>query len=272
MLSKSALDDSAALDYKAQSQRHNNVESGYQKNWSKQCHLQLDRKSQGSNRNLAFRNCTFSKPKMAITEILRYTSNAAVNDNTIRESIEALKESKRARHESLGVGITDKTAVQITAEWDDDHQIHPGWSHIADNVKEYLGEPKHVFHATLNEPFFGSDGPGTSNVIEFAANYFPRSKFTPEFKKQIEADFLKFDKICSPGLRGSAGLSYGWVAEEAGHEGIEEEKAVCFLIVRGWESFEHFQKGTKSKEFEEAAPILFAWEAPHEIVSVRIHT
>ena len=151
---------------------------------------------------------------MVVTEILSYGSKAAPNDTIIREAIEALRESKRARHESLGTLISDSSAVQILAEWDDDHEIHPGWSHITDNVNDYVGQPSTIIHVNLNEAALGPDGPATANVVEFAANYFPVSKATPEFKQQIEADFIKFDKTAIKGLKGSSGLSYGWVSEE----------------------------------------------------------
>lgn len=205
---------------------------------------------------------------MVVTEILRCGSKAVPNDTIIREAIEALRESKRARHESLGTLVSDSSAVQITAEWEDDHEIHPGWSHITDNVKDYIGQPNSIIHISLNEPALGPDGPGTANVVEFAASYFPVSQATPEFKKQIEADFLKFDRTAIKGLKGASGLSYGWVSEEQDHQDISGEKAACFLIMRGWESFSHFEAGTQSPEFKEAAPILFSWGAPFEMVSL----
>lgn len=207
---------------------------------------------------------------MVVTEFLRYPSRAAKDDTIIKETIEALKESKRARHESLGVVVGDNTAVQITAEWDDDHQIHPGWSHLADNVEQYIGQPTTVFHAALNNPVLGPDGPGTAGVMEFAANYFPVSKTTAEFRAQINGDFAKFDKIFSKGMKGASGVAYGWVTEAEEHPDISGEKAACFLIVRGWDSYGDYEAGIKTEQYKEAMPNVLKWEAPHEIVSFRV--
>ena len=210
---------------------------------------------------------------MAITEIIRFGSKASPNshseqrvDNaTIQEAIEALRESKRARHEMLGTEVQDQTAVQMTAEWDDFHQTHAGTSPIVDNVRSYLGDPSNIFHVELSQPILGPDGAGTSNVVEFAANYFPTASFSPDLQKKIEEDFLRFDEICVKGLKGNSDSSHGWVQEEQTRDG---EKMKCFIIVRGWESMDHFVQSTKSEAFSEAIPILYAWNAPYEIVSV----
>ena len=215
---------------------------------------------------------------MVVTEIIRFGpkpasnshSSAPADNATIQEAIEALRESKRARHESLGTDVKDQTAVQITAEWDDDHQVHLGSSAIVDSVYEYLGQPSSVVHVVLNQAALGPDGPATASVIEFAANYFPISRITPDFKDQIEADFVRFDKICKTGFKGDSGLSYGWVLEEQNHGNIRDENVACFLIIRGWESLQHYQQSVATEAFKEAIPILLAWNAPHEIVSVRV--
>lgn len=209
---------------------------------------------------------------MPVTEIIRFESSPSIEDDAIREAIETLRESKRARHENLGVEVQQPNAVQITAEWDEDHQVHPGSSSITDSVKPYLGTPRSVFHVTFNQPAFGPDGAATSSVIEFAANYFPVSRLTPEYMRKIHDDFLEFDRICKEGLKGSGGMSYGWVHEEQDHPSVKDEMVKCFLITRGWESFEHFQRSTETEAVKKALPILFAWNAPHEIVRVSNET
>lgn len=139
-------------------------------------------------------------------------------------------------------------------------------SPFVSSVRSSCGEPHNVSHVAFNRSAFGPEGPATANVVEFAQNYFPASRVTPEFQKKIEADFLKFDEICRKGIKGNAGLAFGWVLEKQDHEDIKGENARCLLVMRGWESMGHFEEFVRTDTFQEAIQILLAWNAPYEMV------
>ncbi|RQM04648.1 hypothetical protein DH86_00003757, partial [Scytalidium sp. 3C] len=88
------------------------------------------------------------------------------------------------------------------------------------------------------------------------------SRKTPEFRKQIKEDFLKFDEIYSKGATGNSSLAFGWLLEEQEHDENKGEKASCFFVIRGWESMDHFEQSVKHDAYKEAIPLLFAWNAP----------
>jgi len=188
---------------------------------------------------------------MAIIDITHIEGSPSSIDETIQKAVKSLQEQS-PRHFTIGTQIQDTSAVQITSEW------------ASPNLSPSIGQS---FHVALNRSAFGSDGPATANVVEFAQSYFPASRVTPEFQKQIEQDFLRFDEICSRGAEGDLGLAFGWVQEEQQHEEVVGEKAKCFLVIRGWESMAHFERLVKHDAYKEAIPILFAWKVPFKMVS-----
>lgn len=217
---------------------------------------------------------------MTVTEIIQFTTNNLLNeqtntDSTADDASTALKAAKGPEQYVFGKHIQDQNAVQITSEWEGvqdytNFKDTPEFKNFVGSVHSSYGEPQEVYHVGLNRSAFGPDGPATANVVEYAQSYFPAPRVTPEFKQQIEEDFLRFDEIVKREVKGDLGLAFGWTLEELEHEGIEG-KAKSFIILRGWESMERFEQLVKSDAFKEAGPILFAWKAPFKMVSVCFH-
>ncbi|KFZ11349.1 hypothetical protein V501_04807 [Pseudogymnoascus sp. VKM F-4519 (FW-2642)] len=189
-----------------------------------------------------------------------------IND-TIQNAANALKGVKIPQYFALGTQVQDKRSVQITSEWDGiqnytNLEATSEYSSFTDSVCNSCGKPDDIFHVVLSRPAFGSDRPVAAPVVEFVQSYFPESRVTPEFQRGIEEDFARFDKIYKKGVKGDLGLSSGWVLEEQEHENIEDEKAKCFIIARGWESMDCFEQSVQNDAYKEAIPILFAWNAP----------
>ncbi|KAF8856374.1 hypothetical protein BDZ45DRAFT_727537 [Acephala macrosclerotiorum] len=130
------------------------------------------------------------------------------------------------------------------------------------SLRSFYGEPYSIFHVTLDRSAFGSDGPATANVVEYVQTYFPASRVTPEFQKQVEEDFFRFDEIYSKGAKVSVSWAFGWVLEEQEHEDIKGEKARSFFVTSGWESMDHFEQSVKNDAYKKAIPLLLAWNAP----------
>lgn len=218
---------------------------------------------------------------MAVTEIIHFGAEPLLDahaprttvDDTIQKAVKALKGLKTPQHFVLGTQVQDKGAVQITSEWDGvqdyvNFETTPEFSSFIRSVRSFCGEPNNIFHVALDRSAFGPDGPATANVVEFVQTYFPASCVTPEFQKQVEEDFLRFEEIYSKGTKGDVGLAFGWVLEEQEHENIKGEKAKCFFVTRGWESMDHFEQSVKNDAFEKAIPLLLAWNAPWKMVGV----
>lgn len=218
---------------------------------------------------------------MAVTEIIHFGAESSLDvraprktgDDTIQKVIEAIGEAKGPPHFALGTQIQDERAVQITLEWEGvqnyiNFDTTSEFDSFIRTVRNFYGEPQRILHVALSRSAFGPDGPATANVVEFAQSYFPASGATPEFQKQVEVDFLTFNEIYSTGAKGDLGWAFGWVLEEQEHENIKDEKAKCFLVMRGWESMGHFEQSVKTEAYKEAIPLLFAWNAPFKMVGV----
>ncbi|OBT49502.1 hypothetical protein VE04_10032, partial [Pseudogymnoascus sp. 24MN13] len=128
----------------------------------------------------------------------------------------------------------------------DSHALRTTINDTIQNAAIALKGPDDIFHVVLSRPAFGSDGPVAAPVVEFVQSYFPASRVTPEFQRGIEEDFARFDKIYKKGVKGDLGLSSGWVLDEQEHENIEDEKAKCFIIARGWESMDCFEQSVQN--------------------------
>jgi hypothetical protein len=205
---------------------------------------------------------------MALIEIIHFSTKA---EDTIQKAANALKGLKHPQHFALGTQIQNNSTIQITTEWSSVQdlatlQATPEHKSFINSVRNFCGNPDAIFHVPLPHSAFSPDGPATAPVVEFVQSYFPASRATPEFQKQIEEDFVRFDGIYREGVKGELGWAFGWVAEELEHEGVEG-KARCFLVMRGWESMECFEESVKHDKYKEAIPILFAWGAPWKMVS-----
>ncbi|KFX85856.1 hypothetical protein V490_09363 [Pseudogymnoascus sp. VKM F-3557] len=201
---------------------------------------------------------------MALIEIIQFS---AESQNTIQKAANVFKGVKHPQHFALGTQVQNNNTIQITTEWSDAQdlatlQATPEHKSFITGVRNSCGALDSIFHVPLTRSVFGPDGPGTAPVVEFVQSYFPTSRATPEFQKRIEEDFVRFDGIYREGVKGELGWAFGWVIEEQEHEGIEGEKAKCFLVMRGWESMSCFEESVKHDKYKEAIPILFAWGAP----------
>lgn len=197
---------------------------------------------------------------MAAIDIIQVHTNSSL-DVGIRKALENV----RATH--LGTVIQDKATTQITTDWDPDQQDSSAVRELKLLLKSE--QPATSFHVTLNQPAFGSDGPAVANVVEFAQSFFPASKVTPEFKRQIEQDFLTFESIYTRnGVNGSTSSAFGWVLEEQDHEDIKGEKAASFIVLRGWEAMRYFELSLETEAYKEAISILFGWKAPFKMVGL----
>ncbi|KAF2124338.1 hypothetical protein P153DRAFT_301958 [Dothidotthia symphoricarpi CBS 119687] len=178
-----------------------------------------------------------------------------------------------ARHVVFCTHVQDKSAVQIMSEWNNDQNNvaleHPSKSStFVASMHHSFGSPASTFHVSFSQSMFGLGGPASANVIENVQIYFPTSQVTPEFQKQIEQDFAKFNEIVMRGSQGDVGLATGWVQEEQEHKDITEEKAKCFFVIRGWESMAYIEELTKQEVYKEAIPLLLAWNAPFKLVRI----
>lgn len=106
-----------------------------------------------------------------------------------------------------------------------------------------------------------------AQIVEYIQNYFPKSRVDQAFKTKIEADFDRFYGSVKD-APGSKGVVYGWTMDDLFHEEIEGDSAVCFFVLRGWDSMGHFQQGMDTEAFRNNIGSLLAWKAPYELVSM----
>ncbi|KAH8703017.1 hypothetical protein BGW36DRAFT_354456 [Talaromyces proteolyticus] len=203
---------------------------------------------------------------MVVTEIIDFGGEPLNVKNLIRKVAVALEGVKNSQHIAFGTKVQENGA-QILSEWDGAQDgTNPSriqeYSSFINSVRSSGGELQSLYHVALNRSAFGTDGPATGNMIEYVQNYFPASRVTPEFRKRVEDDFLKFDEIYTKEVRVDTSVAYGWVLEEQDHENVKGEKARCFLVCRGWESMDHFEQSVKTDAYKKAIPILLAWNAP----------
>ncbi|MCJ1442629.1 MAG: hypothetical protein MMC23_003126 [Stictis urceolatum] len=212
---------------------------------------------------------------MAIAQIIHFGGKPSIDlhapyataNGTIKKAIEALKEAKTPQHFVLGTHVQDKSAVQIISEWANvqdysNFETTPEFESFISSVRGSLGAPSNILHVDLDRPALGPNGPATANVVEYVQTHFPASQATPEFRKQIEDDFLRFEEAFRNGVKGHLGMALGWVMEEQEHGSIEGEKAKCFFVARGWESMGDFESFMKTEACKKSLPILLGWKAP----------
>jgi hypothetical protein len=192
-------------------------------------------------------------------------------DDAIRNTLEAFDGIQTPQKYTLGTQVGEKGSIQIMSDCDgvQDYKnlkATPELGPLVKALSNFYGEPQHSFHVALNRSAFGADGLAAAKVVEFVQNYFPASRITPHFAKQVEEDFLRFDDIYSKDAQGNLTLAFGWVLEDQEHENIIGEKAKCFFIARGWESMDHFEQSVKTDAYKKAIPLLFAWNASWKMV------
>ena len=210
---------------------------------------------------------------MAVIQIIQLGADSSLDQHTssttlddkIKKITKALEGVKNPQHFVLGIQIQDKNAIQLTSERTGVEDSSDFETFIK-SVSTACGEPRSIFHVSLDRPAFGANGPATANVVEYVQVSFPTSLATPEFQRKIEGDFSRFEEIFRVAAKGDLGLAVGWVLEEQEVEEIEGENAKCFFVVRGWESMERFEESVRHDAYTEAAQILFAWNAPFKMV------
>jgi len=210
---------------------------------------------------------------MTVTQIIHFRApSASEADAAAHAAVKALKGAKAPENYVLGTQTQDKRNLQLTSEWHDPKAESSAEANTyRETVIKTLGNPDKMFHVTFKDgqSAFDNKGPMSSPLVEFVQIYFPASKINESFRNKIEKDFNKFNDMCAKALKGSGGLTYGWVMEELEHKDVKKEKAKCFFVARGWEGMQYFEEAVKSEEYKEAIGILLAWEAPWELWHVK---
>ena len=120
------------------------------------------------------------------------------------------------------------------------------------------GQPSRItFHCSPWQP----GETASANVVEMVQNYFPSSRVTSQFQEDVQAAFLQFNETFLSQAVGNIGCSYGWMEGEVKHVGVSEEKARCFVLVRGWRSRDDFKSSTETEAYKKAIPLLLRLEA-----------
>lgn len=197
---------------------------------------------------------------MSTIKVIQFASPSSA---TLDKAKQAFEDATNKDKIVLGVLVQDNNIVQITSEI-----TNASHATAVDRSLTVMGEPSRHFHVSLSQPAFGNNGPLTANVVEYVENYFPASRVTPDFQKQIETDFLRFDSIYRDCAEGATDFAFGWVDEEQKHADLKDEKAKVFFIARGWRDMYSFQRTLEQKAYKEAIPILFLWGVPFNMVSI----
>jgi hypothetical protein len=185
---------------------------------------------------------------------------------TIEQAISRLASQGHNSNIVAGVGTQDPKLFQVVSEWEN-ASASAAFTKEMQSITEL--QQRHLHHIDVDQSILRSDGPAAAPLVEYVQSWFPVSRLNAEFKQSIEADFLKFDKIYATEAEKDLGWAYGWSIEEEEVEGIADERAKCFCVIRGWKNMEDFEKSIQTDAFRSASPILFGWEAPFKLVSLR---
>lgn len=212
--------------------------------------------------NASYQRSTTQASNMAITKIALFKAPTGGDSEEVVRT--ALHESQKSSEQGsvAGFQIQDRSVIQVTSE----NHGHED-ADLLRQLRNSCAHPTETFDAELNRLALETKGPATSPLLEVVVNYFPASRVTPDFRKQIEAEFLEFDSICRSVAEGDGGLAYGWSVDELDHDEVKEDKTRPFFILRGWRSMEDFDNLTKLEKFgKDAIPILMVWKAPFKMV------
>lgn len=211
---------------------------------------------------------------MPFFEIIQFDANSFLGPDTpttynekIQKVIRGINELNPRPEFVLGTQHQNENTIQITVEYPANEPILDS-SPLLKTIGTLYGAPFNTFRVNLEQPVLGPAGLASANVVEFVLSYFPISRITPEFQKQVQGDFLKFDEVYSPAATGSRGWASGWLEGEQPHENFNGELTKCFLVVRGWDSMKYFETSVKSEAYGKAIPLLLAWNAPWKMVSL----
>ena len=198
---------------------------------------------------------------MATIEIIQFAS-VDVSSDSYKNATKVLKDVEGSPNVVLSSKVQDQSSTQVTTDGTSEA------SSTVDEICKSLGQPSERFSVTLDKSALGPDGAATAPAVELVQVTFPASQATPAFKQQIEADFRKFDETFKREAKGDGGLAIGWREGDEEHPDVEGRKARSLIVIRGWESMGHFEQATKTQSYQEAVPILFAWQAPFQMVSL----
>jgi quinol monooxygenase YgiN len=207
---------------------------------------------------------------MAATQIITFNVNPILEaddqrtvDDVIQEAVKALREASSSRQFVLGAQVQDNGIVQMTSKWDS--SVAQGSDSLLESLSSALGPVEDIYHVVFHQEAVENDDPTTANVVEFVQTRFPVSRISPEFQREIEKDFLRFDEIYLEEVKGHLGCTYGWVLET---QKIEGEDVKSFFVMRGWESMDSFEQSTQTDAFKKSIPILLGWNAPFRMVRI----
>ncbi|PQE17471.1 hypothetical protein CJF32_00008685 [Rutstroemia sp. NJR-2017a WRK4] len=208
---------------------------------------------------------------MAATEITTFNINPILEangqrtaDDVIQEAVNALREASNPDQFVLGTQVQDNGIVQITSKWDP--SAAQGSDSPLKRLSSILGPLQDNYHVIFHQEAAEDNNPATANVVEFVKTRFPASRVSPEFQREIEKDFLRFDGIYVEELKGHLGCTYGWVVET---QKIEGDDVKSFLVMRGWESMDSFKQAMQTEAFKKSIPILMGWNAPFQMWHVQ---
>lgn len=204
---------------------------------------------------------------MVVASIIEFTASAPT-DTTIEQLTHILSALDEPTQYVVGVKIQDPTTIQISSEWHisqsaTDTSTSSDFQSFIKAVSNLAALPVSVTLVSLDKSPFAN---GTPPLLEYVKNDFPAESVTPEFQKQIEMDFARFEAIFrrrgTAEETGEVGLSIGWTAEQ--------NHVRSFLVMRGWKSMDRFEAAVQSDVFKECIHILIGWGAPFKLVSNRV--
>ncbi|PQE16401.1 hypothetical protein CJF31_00009639 [Rutstroemia sp. NJR-2017a BVV2] len=207
---------------------------------------------------------------MDTTEIMTFNINPILEadgqrtiDDVIQEAVNTLRETSPLRQFVLGTQVQDNGIVQITSKWD--RSVAQGSDSLLKSLSTIFGPVQDTYNIVFHQEAAEDNDPATASVVEFVKTRFPASHVSPEFQREIEKDFLRFDDIYIEEVKGHLGCTYGWVLET---QKIEGEDVKSFFVMRGWESMDSFEQSIQTGAFKKSIPILLGWNAPFQMVHI----
>lgn len=204
---------------------------------------------------------------MAVIQITQYSSDGATTK--VNEVIEKLGNQATIRRLAIGTRVQTPNTIQVVLEREALSSADAASSPLLTELENTFGGAQKSFQVDISPSPFSADSPATVEFVEYVTTWFPVSQATPEFRRNIESEFMKFNEVIMREADGRIGLSIGWGVEEQDNTEVKNEKAVPFFAMTGWRSMQQFEKLTKTDSFKEAAPILMGWGAPYQMVSIR---
>ncbi|KAF2632892.1 hypothetical protein BU25DRAFT_406198 [Macroventuria anomochaeta] len=199
---------------------------------------------------------------MAVIAIISFTAFAAT-DTTVETLNQTLKASDGTTRFVIGSKVQEPNTIQITSEWPSircptDLTTSPAFVSFTDAIRSATSSTLTTILTTLDKSPFAN---GAAPIVEYVKSDFLAKDVTPDFERNIEDDFARFETIYRKRgtikETGEVGLATGWVEEQDGMR--------SFLVVRGWTAMERFEESLQTEVFKECIPILMSWSAPFKM-------